>query len=90
MTQVDIAEAKARLSALADQAAAGEEIILAKAGRPVARITALPRHEPRVPGVARHWVIDDDSLLAATEPEELDAADGLTTDSLGVTPTEPA
>ena len=41
MSTVDIGRAKATLSALADRAAAGEEIILARAGKPVARLTAL-------------------------------------------------
>jgi prevent-host-death family protein len=52
--QVNVAEAEAKLSALIDRAAAGEEIVLAKAGKPVARITAMPRKEPRQPGPCRH------------------------------------
>jgi prevent-host-death family protein len=82
---VNIAEAKAKLSALVDRAAAGEEIILAKAGKPVARITALPRKEPRQPGVAKHWVIDDAALLAPTDPEDLAWAEGRYTDEAGIT-----
>lgn len=85
MATVNIAEAKAKLSALADRAAAGEEIILAKAGKPVARITSLPAKEPRRPGVARHWQVDDAALLAPTSPEDLDAAGGLHADMLGIT-----
>ena len=78
-------DAKTQLSALVDRAAAGEEIILAKAGKPVARITALPRKEPRRPGVARHWVVDDAALLAPTDPEDLDWAEGRYTDEAGIT-----
>ena len=85
MDTVNIAEAKAKLSALVDRAAAGEEIILAKAGKPVARITALPRKEPRRPGVAKHWVVDDAALLAPTDPEDLDWAEGLYADEVGIT-----
>ena len=77
MTQVNIAEAKAHLSALVDRAAAGEEIILAKAGKAVARLMPLAGREPRRPGIARHWRVDDDALLAPTDPEDLDWADGL-------------
>lgn len=75
---VNLTKAKATLSALVDRAAAGEEIVLAKAGRPVARIVPLPLTEqgPRRPGVAAHWLIDDAALLAPTEPDDLDAADG--------------
>lgn len=80
----NLAEAKAKLSALVDRAAAGEEIIVAKAGRPVARITALPDQGPRVPGVASHWEIDDEALLAPTDPEDLDWAEGKYTDEFGV------
>ena len=39
MTTVNIAQAKATLSALVDRAAAGEEIVLARAGKPLARLT---------------------------------------------------
>jgi antitoxin (DNA-binding transcriptional repressor) of toxin-antitoxin stability system len=90
VAQVDIAEAAAELSALADRAAAGEEVVLARAGRPVARITALAEiapatKKPRRPGIARHWVLDHDALMAPTDPEDLDAAEGLHTDALGVT-----
>jgi prevent-host-death family protein len=44
---VNIAEAKAHLSALVDRAAAGEEIILSKAGRPIARLVALAERSAR-------------------------------------------
>ena len=51
-TQVNLYEAKTQLSSLVDRAARGEEIVIAKAGRPVARLTALtPRTEPRELGV---------------------------------------
>ena len=68
-TTVTIAEAKARLSALADRAAAGEEIVLAKAGRPVARIVPLAEATPRTPGAWRHLAAVD-LPLAAFEPDE--------------------
>ena len=67
---VNIAEAKAKLSALVDRAAAGEEIILAKSGRPVARITALIDREPRQPGVARHWQVDNLKIAIVTGEAE--------------------
>jgi prevent-host-death family protein len=49
---VNIYEAKTHLSRLLDRAAAGEEIIIARAGRPVARLVALaePSAPRRVPG----------------------------------------
>jgi prevent-host-death family protein len=42
MYAVNIHEAKTHLSRLVEEAAGGEEIVIAKAGRPVARIVALP------------------------------------------------
>lgn len=39
-TQVNLYEAKTQLSNLVDRAAKGEEIIIAKAGKPLARLTA--------------------------------------------------
>ena len=41
MKQVNIGEAKARFSRLVAEAAAGEEIVIARAGKPVARLVAL-------------------------------------------------
>lgn len=38
---VNIYEAKAKLSSLLDKAQAGEEIVIARAGRPVARLMPL-------------------------------------------------
>jgi prevent-host-death family protein len=48
MTQVNVAEAKARLSDLLERAAAGEEIVIAKNGRPKARLVPVSeRDQPR-------------------------------------------
>ena len=44
-------EAKSSLSRLVDRAAAGEEIIIAKAGKPMAKLTAVSRRvQRRQPG----------------------------------------
>ena len=47
MRQVNIHEAKTHLSRLADEVGAGETIILAKAGKPVAKIVPLEEPEPK-------------------------------------------
>jgi len=48
---LNLYEAKTRLSQLVERAAAGEEIVIAKAGKPRARLVALPRTKrPRQPG----------------------------------------
>ena len=70
---VNIAEAKAKLSALVDEAMAGEEVVLARAGKPVARIVALPQREPRRPGLLKHWGGDPDGSLEGISEEELQA-----------------
>jgi prevent-host-death family protein len=47
-TTVNIHEAKTHLSRLLARAAAGEEIVIAKAGQPLARLVAYePRRGPR-------------------------------------------
>jgi len=59
---VNLYEAKSRLSALVERAAAGEEIIIAKAGHPKARLVPFePAREPRKPGgwEGRIWIADD-------------------------------
>jgi len=81
---VNIAEAKAKLSALVDRAAAGEEIILSRAGRPVARLMPLTEKVPREPGVRRHWQIPDDLFLEAADEEDLRAAEGADSDEFGI------
>ncbi|HUY09341.1 MAG TPA: type II toxin-antitoxin system Phd/YefM family antitoxin [Candidatus Dormibacteraeota bacterium] len=72
-TSVNIYEAKTHLSQLLDRVARGEEIVLARAGRPVARLVPIGhRTEPRVPGAWRglvHLANDFDEL-----PPEVAAA----------------
>jgi prevent-host-death family protein len=52
--QVNVHAAKTHLSRLLEEVEAGEEIVLARSGRPVARLIPFkPRHDPRVPGVWR-------------------------------------
>jgi len=45
-TQVNLYEAKTQLSSLVERAAHGEEIIIAKSGKPIARLSALRATEP--------------------------------------------
>jgi prevent-host-death family protein len=63
-------EAKLNLSRLVERAAAGEEIIIAKNGKPMAKLVPLPPQKPRVPGgwEGKVWIADnfDDPL-----PDEL-------------------
>jgi prevent-host-death family protein len=62
MKLVNVHAAKTHLSRLIEQAAAGEEIVIAKAGKPVARLVPFePRREPRQPGLTKGpiWIADD-------------------------------
>ncbi len=59
---VNLYQAKTHLSQLVERAAAGEEIIIAKAGRPVARLMPLAAPSTRrVPGALKGqiWMSDD-------------------------------
>jgi prevent-host-death family protein len=47
MLTVNIHEAKTQLSRLIDQAARGEPFIIAKAGKPLVKVTALEEPPPR-------------------------------------------
>jgi prevent-host-death family protein len=53
MDAINLYEAKTRLSALVEEAAAGAEIIIAKNGRPRARLVAVRPMKRRKPGSAK-------------------------------------
>lgn len=63
MQQVNIHEAKTQLSKLVEIASHGEEIIIAKAGKPIARLVALekPASKKRKPGglKGKIWIAED-------------------------------
>ena len=73
MTQMNVHEAKTHLSRLLERVEDGEEIVIARAGRPIARLVPYqPRTAQRTPGAWRGLVDlapDFDEL-----PDELDAA----------------
>ena len=62
---VNIHEAKTHLSRLVERVEAGEEVVIARAGRPVARLVPYhPRREARRPGLLKgriSWTEDWDS-----------------------------
>jgi prevent-host-death family protein len=54
MLITNISEAKAQLSALIEKVIAGEDVIIGKAGKPVAKLTRYERRDaPRRPGALR-------------------------------------
>jgi prevent-host-death family protein len=83
-SQVNVAEAKAKLSELLDRALAGEEIVIARAGKPLARLVPVNNLAPRRKGAWRHWKIPDDVFLEPMEAEDLDAAEGKFRDEFGI------
>ena len=73
MVLVNVHEAKTNLSRLLERAARGEEIIIGKAGKPIAKLIPYKAAGgPRVPGgwEGRVWIADDFDDL----PAELAAA----------------
>lgn len=70
---VNIADAKARLPELIQRASQGEEIVIARNGKPQARLVPLSLPVPRVPGRgAGAWEIAED--FDESFPDELLAA----------------
>ena len=54
MNQINIHQAKTQLSRLVERVAGGEEIIIAKSGKPVARLVPYtPKRAARRPGAMR-------------------------------------
>ncbi len=62
MDPINIHEAKTQLSKLIEAVEAGEEVIIARAGRPVARLVPfMPVRPQRKPGLMKGqiWISDD-------------------------------
>ncbi|HLE71872.1 MAG TPA: type II toxin-antitoxin system prevent-host-death family antitoxin [Vicinamibacteria bacterium] len=75
--QVNLYHAKTHLSALVERAAGGEEIIIAKAGLPRARLVPLARpSKPRRPGAWKGRVVIGPDFDAPLPEEVLAAFEG--------------
>lgn len=76
-SRVNIHEAKTHLSRLLDRVQAGEEITIAKAGKPIARLTAVrERPERRVPGNDKIIIHDNfDDPLPELDPDYMHPED---------------
>ncbi|OGG19860.1 hypothetical protein A3D03_00355 [Candidatus Gottesmanbacteria bacterium RIFCSPHIGHO2_02_FULL_40_13] len=62
MLTVNIYNAKTNLSKLIEQVLAGKEVVIAKAGKPVARLVSYKEEKkPRKPGAwkGKVWISDD-------------------------------
>lgn len=73
---VNIHEAKTHLSKLIERVRLGEEIVIAKAGEPVARLIPEKRREPRKPGSAKGKFVIHDTFYAPLPDDILDLFEG--------------
>jgi prevent-host-death family protein len=77
VSTVNVHAAKTQLSKLLLRVAKGEKIIIAKAGRPIAQLTAVPRMDPPKPGRFKGLIkVTDEALFEPLPLEELSAWEG--------------
>lgn len=67
--QVNVAEAKATLSQLLEDASKGEDIVIARAGKPIARLVPVEEPKWRVLGFLDLDI--DDAAFEPLSPEEI-------------------
>jgi prevent-host-death family protein len=73
--KVNVHDAKTNFSKLLERAHSGEEIIIAKGGKPYARLVPLNIEGPRRPGLLRSVTLDK-SFFDPLPEEELAAWEG--------------
>jgi prevent-host-death family protein len=73
--KVNVNEAKTNLSQLLERAHAGEEIIIAKGGKPYARLVPLESPKPRKPGLLK-GKLDDERFTDPLPEAELEGWEG--------------
>ena len=76
MVTVNVHEAKTHLSRLLKQVEAGEEVIIARNGKPAARLVSWKKHGKRKPGSMAGLFTVPDSFFAPLPEEELAAWEG--------------
>ncbi len=76
MVTVNIHEAKTHLSRLVAQVEAGEEVIIARNGKPVARLASLNRRGKPKFGSWKGRIVADDAILDPLPEDELSAWEG--------------
>ena len=77
MTKVNVYDAKTNLSRLLDRAAAGEEIVITRHGRPVAKLGPIrPRKKPRKLGTMKGEIKVSKDFDAPLPDEILAAFEG--------------
>lgn len=76
MTTVNIHEAKTNLSRLLAQVEAGDDVVIARNGKPVARLVAVEPPAKREFGALRGRIKLDDGFFEPLPDDELDAWEG--------------
>jgi prevent-host-death family protein len=67
---VNLYDAKTQLSRLLDRAAAGEDIVIGRSGKPVVRLVPVEGMTPRQPGLLKGLAVPD-ALFAPLPEDEL-------------------
>ena len=68
---VNLYDAKAQLSRLIDRAMAGEDIVIARAGKPLVHLTPVDGLRPREPGLLKGLVVPDALFDPLPEDEQV-------------------
>jgi prevent-host-death family protein len=67
---VNLYDAKAQLSRLIDRATAGEDIVIARAGKPLVRLVPVDDLRPRVPGLLKGLTVPDAVFEPLSDDEQ--------------------
>jgi prevent-host-death family protein len=72
----NVHEAKTHLSRLVEEAVAGEDIVIAKAGKPRVRLVPVDEPPKRKLGFMKGWDVPDEAFFEPLPEEELAAWEG--------------
>ena len=76
MVIVNVSQAKAQFSQLISRVEAGDEVLITRRGKPVARLVACEPRKKRLPGRLKSKVVIPDDFLDPLPEEELKAWEG--------------
>ena len=76
MVIVNVSQAKAQFSRLISRVEAGDEVLITRRGKPVARLVACKPRKKRLPGRLKSKVVIPDDFFDPLPEEELKAWEG--------------
>ncbi len=76
MKQVNVHEAKTHLSKLLEDVEAGEEVVIARGGKPVARLVGIEEKPPRIIGLLKGKLVVPDDFDDPLPDDILDLFEG--------------